>query len=99
MTEEKKKPKDNEIFVGKKEPIVYATAVATLFNKKELKEITVKARGRQNIATAIEGVEMARNKFVNGVEYKKVNIGSEETDNRGGRKVLVTSIEIVLIKK
>ena len=77
----------------------YVTAVVMQFTTKEADEVIVKARGKF-ISRAIDVVEVATKRFLDGkVEVGDIKIGSEEFENQDGRKVRVSTIEIVLKRK
>jgi len=59
----KKSSDSNIIYVGRKPPMNYVLAIVTAFSGAEVKEVTVKARGRA-ITTAVDAVEITRRKFV-----------------------------------
>ena len=65
----------------------YVLAIVTAFSESDVKEATVKARGR-SITTAVDAVEIARRKFVKEMIVDKVAIGTEEMPPKGRRKQL-----------
>ena len=85
------------IYVGRKSPMDYVLAIVTAFNGSDVKEATVKARGR-SITTAVDAVEIARRRFVKEVVVDKVVIGTEEMPPREGETNSrnISSIEITL---
>ena len=93
----KKTSESNIIYVGRKLPMDYVLAIVTAFSGSEVKEITVKARGR-SITTAVDAVEIARRKFVKETKVDKVVIGTEEMPPREGESNVrnISSIEITL---
>ena len=90
--------KDNSIFVGNKPFMNYVTGVAMQFNKGA-EEVIVKARGKF-VSKGVDVAEVARRKFVNdkNVSVKNVTIGSKEFENKEGKIVNVSYIEILLGK-
>jgi len=89
---------DNTIFIGNKAFMNYVTAVVMQFTTKNATEVTVKARGKF-IARAVDVVEIATKRFLEGtVKTKEVRIDSEDFQNKEGKEVRVSIIEIVLIK-
>lgn len=88
--------KDNFVFIGKKGIMSYVMAVVTQFNKGEV-EVVVKARGRA-ISTAVDVAEIARQRFLQDVEVKDIQIATEEMEREEGR-LRVSAIEITLGKK
>ena len=96
MTTETTKPEEHSIFIGGKPFMNYVTGVITQFNNGA-EEVTVKARGKF-IAKAVDVAEIARRKFLSdkNVSVKNVSIGSEEFENKEGKMVNVSILEIAL---
>lgn len=88
----KKRSDDNVIFVGKKPTMSYVLAVMTQFDGS--KEVVVKARGKA-ISRAVDVVEAVRNKFIKDIK-SNVKIGTDEVTDNEGRKLNVSTIEIVV---
>jgi len=76
----------------------YVTGVVIQFSKGA-NEVTVKARGKF-ISKGVDVAEVARRKFLEekDVSVKNVSIGSEEFENKEGKIVNVSVIEIILKK-
>ena len=90
---------DNSIFVGGKPFMNYVTGVVMQFTTKNADQVVVKARGKF-ISRAVDVAEVAAKRFlVDQVEIKDVKIDSEEFENKEGKQVRVSTIEIVLEKK
>ena len=91
---------DNVVFIGAKPFMNYVTSVAMQFTTKNMKEVIVKARGK-SMNRAIDVVEAVRKRFLKdkNIEIKEVKIDSEELENKEGKKMNVSTIEIVLTKK
>lgn len=90
---------DNNIFVGGKPFMNYVTGVVMQFTTKNADEVVVKARGKF-ISRAVDVSEVATKRFLDGqAEVDKVEIDSEEFENKEGKKVRVSTIEITLKKK
>ena len=90
---------DNSIFIGGKPFMNYVTGVVMQFTTKGAEEVTVKARGKF-IARAVDVAEVAAKRFLDEqVEVKGIKIDSEEFQNKEGKDVRVSSIEITLGKK
>ena len=90
---------DNSIFVGTKPFMNYVTAVVMQFTTKNANEIIIKARGKF-ISRAVDISEVATKRFLDGqVEVKNIAINSEEFQNKEGKQVRVSTIEITLGKK
>ena len=89
---------DNIIFVGNKPFMNYVTGVVMQFTTKEASQVHVKARGKF-IARAVDVAEVATRRFLQDqVKIGEVLIGSEEFENKEGKMVRVSTIEIVLGK-
>ncbi len=100
MTEEKGADRgaDNSIFIGGKPFMNYVTGVVMQFTTKEADEVIIKARGKF-ISRAVDVSEVAAKRFLKGtVELKGIAIDSEEFENKEGRQVRVSTIEITLKK-
>ncbi len=74
----------------------YVTGVTMQFNQGA-DIVTVKARGKF-ISKGVDVAEVARRKFLTdkNVTVKNVSIGSEEFENKEGKMVNVSVIEIAL---
>ncbi len=104
MTEETPKQEkkdygpDNNIFIGGKPFMNYVTGVVMQFTTKSANEVIVKARGKF-ISRAVDVSEVAAKRFLEGsVEVKDIKIDSEEFQNKEGKTVRVSTIEITLVK-
>jgi archaea-specific DNA-binding protein len=87
---------DNSIFVGGKPFMNYVTAVVMQFTTKNAEEILIKARGKF-ISRAVDISEVASKRFLEGqIEVKEIRIDSEEFQNKEGKQVRVSTIEIIL---
>ena len=90
---------DNSIFVGGKPFMNYVTGVVMQFTTKNASEVIVKARGKF-ISRAVDIAEVATKRFLDKqATIKDVKIDSEEFENKEGKQVRVSTIEIVLAKK
>ena len=93
--------KENEhtIFVGGKPFMNYVTGVVMQFTTQNAKEVVVKARGKF-ISKAVDVAQVAAKRFLeNQIEIKDIKIDSEEFENKEGKQVRVSTIEITLKKK
>jgi DNA-binding protein len=89
---------DNNIFIGGKPFMNYVTAVVMQFTTKNVPEVVVKARGKF-ISRAVDVAEVASKRFLTGqVGVNNIKIDSEEFQNKEGRDVRVSTIEIALNK-
>ncbi|MDD3263588.1 MAG: DNA-binding protein Alba [Candidatus Nanoarchaeia archaeon] len=87
---------DNAIFVGEKPFMNYVTGVVMQFTTKGASEVIVKARGKF-ISRAVDVIEVCRKRFLEGkVDIKSINLDSEEFENKDGKLVRVSTIEIIL---
>lgn len=87
----------NDVFIGNKRLMDYVTGVLMQLNSGS-KEVTIKARGKY-ITRAVDVAEVVRNRFMKETVIKEIKIGSDEFDGREGKKVRISTIDIVLIKK
>ena len=89
---------DNSIFIGNKPFMNYVTSVVMQFTTKNANEIIIKARGKF-ISRAVDVSEVASKRFLKDqVKVKDIIINSEGFQNREGKDVRVSTIEIVLIR-
>lgn len=95
---EKIKEDDNVIYVGEKPFMNYVTSVVIQFKKR--KEVIIKARGKF-ITRAVDIAEVSKKRFLEDInaEISDVKIDSEEFENKEGKKISVSTIEITLKKK
>ena len=96
---EQKMPDTNSIFIGGKPFMNYVTGVVMQFTTKNADEVTVKARGKF-ISRAVDVSEVASKRFLDGtVAVNGIAIDSEEFENKEGKTVRVSTIEITLVRK
>jgi DNA-binding protein len=89
---------DNSIFIGGKPFMNYVTGVVMQFTTKNEDEVIVKARGKF-ISRAVDVAEVVSKRFLLGqCVVKDIKIDSEEFENKEGRQVRVSTVEIVLGK-
>lgn len=93
------KKDDNIIFIGVKPFMNYITGVAVQFTVKQKNEVIIKARGKY-ISRAVDVAEAIRKRFLKdkNINIKDVKIDSEELENKEGKKIHVSTIEITLAK-
>ncbi|MDP6641954.1 MAG: DNA-binding protein Alba [Candidatus Nanoarchaeia archaeon] len=90
---------DHTVFIGNKPFMNYVTGVVMQFTTQGASEVIIKSRGKF-ISRAVDVAEVAAKRFLEGnVAVKDITINSEEFDNKEGKKVRVSSIEITLGKK
>ena len=94
-----KEGNDNVVFIGSKPFMNYVTSLIVQFTNKKHDEVIVKARGKW-IARAVDVVERVRKRFLKdkNLQIKHVRIDSEEVENREGKKLNISLIEITLGK-
>lgn len=94
-----KEDKDNTIFIGIKPFMNYVTGVVMQFKNKGQNEVIVSARGKF-ISKAVDVVEVARRTFLKeeNIQVKDIKISSEAFENKEGKRIHVSAIEIFLIK-
>jgi len=89
---------DNSIFIGGKPFMNYVTGVVMQFTTKNAQEVIIKARGKF-ISRAVDIAEVSAKRFLEGsVRLKDIKINSEEFQNKEGRQVRVSTIELILEK-
>ncbi len=93
------KTKDNMIFIGGKPFMNYVTGIVMQFTTKGATEVTIKARGKF-ISRAVDVVEVIRKRFLEdqNISIKDIIIDSEGFENKEGKKINVSTIEIILTK-
>lgn len=90
---------ENSVFIGEKPFMNYVTSVVMQFTARGASSVVIKARGKF-ISRAVDVSEVARKRFLeNAVEVRNIAINSEEFENKEGKQVRVSSIEITLAKK
>ena len=90
---------DNTIFIGGKPFMNYVTAVVMQFTAKNVPELVIKARGKF-ISRAVDVAEVASKRFLEDkVNVSNIKIDSEGFQNKEGRDVRVSIMEITLKKK
>ncbi|MDP6457870.1 MAG: DNA-binding protein Alba [Candidatus Bathyarchaeota archaeon] len=89
--------RSNTVFIGRKPVLNYVLACLTLLKSAE-KEVLIKARGR-SISTAVDVVEVTKNRFVNDLKVLDIRIGTERlTSPDRDQPTNVSSIEIKVMK-
>lgn len=93
----RKKSDENIVFIGEKPFMNYVTAVVMQFTTKNANEVVIKARGKF-ISRAVDVAEVTTKKFLeeHNIKVGNIKINSEEFENKEGRKVNVSTIEITL---
>lgn len=84
------------IFIGGKPLMNYVTAVVMQFTTHDAKSVTIRSRGKF-ISRAVDVAEVVRSRFLRDqLNVDSILIGSEEFENKEGRKVRVSTIDLVL---
>ncbi len=85
--------RDNTIYIGRKPAMAYVMATLATFNHNKV--VQIKARGR-SITTAVDVVEITRNRYMIGMEKPEITIGTDQIeDDRGMRNVSTMTITLV----
>lgn len=87
----------NVVYVGRKPPMAYVTAIITSFAGSDVKEVILKARGR-SITTAVDVAEITRRRFMKELNVAKITIGTEEIKQEEGGMRNVSTIEVTLTR-
>ncbi len=94
-----RRDEDHSVFIGGKPFMNYVTGVVMQFTTQNAKEVIIKARGKF-ISRAIDVTEVVRKRFLeNQIDLKDIRVDSEEFENKEGRHVRVSTIELTLAKK
>lgn len=89
----------NTVFVGSRPFMNYVTGVIMQFTTQGASEVKIKARGKF-ISRAVDIVEVASKRFLeNTIGIKDIKIDSEEFENKEGKTVRVSTVEITLSRK
>lgn len=86
----------NIVYIGNKPIMNYCIAIITSLQEKG-DIVTVKARGR-SISTAVDVVEVTKNRFLNDLSIEDIEIGTEQLESTDGRTRSVSSISITVKK-
>jgi DNA-binding protein len=99
-TSEAPKERDNIIYIGEKPFMNYVTGVVTQFKTKNETEVIIKARGKF-ISRAVDVAEASVKRFLKeeNLKIKDIKVNSEEFENKEGKKVNVSTIDIVIVKQ
>lgn len=101
MSDEQRTEKttDNIVFIGGKPFMNYVTGIVMQFTTNKAPEVTIKARGKF-ISKAVDVAEVARKRFLKDLNLtvKEIKIDSEEFENKEGRKVNVSTMDIILLR-
>ena len=99
MEEKQKQKNDNVVFIGNKPFMNYVTGIVMQFTTQNATEVGIKARGKF-ISRAVDVAEVASKRFLESkVGIKNIIVDSEEFENKEGKNVRVSTIEVILAKK
>ena len=99
IVKKERKFEDNIVFIGGKPFMNYVTGVVMQFTTQNAKEMVIKARGKF-ISRAVDVAEVSTRRFLeNTCMISKIGIDSEQFENKEGKQVRVSTIEITLTKK
>jgi archaea-specific DNA-binding protein len=100
MVQKNSQGEENIVFIGMKPFMNYIKSVNKQLSDENTKEIILKARGK-TITRAVDVAEVVKKTFKEDKEIyvKEIKIDSEECENKEGKKVNVSTIEIILKKK
>jgi len=90
---------DHVVFIGSKPFMNYVTGVVMQFTTQNAREVVIKARGKF-ISRCVDVAEVSAKRFLEGaVEIKDIKADSEEFENKEGKTVRVSTLEVTLVKK
>ena len=89
----------NIVFIGSKSLMTYVTSAIIQLTTKNRDEVIIKARGKF-ITKAVDTAEITKNNLSENqkIEIKNIKTNSEEFENKEGRKIKVSTIEITIKK-
>jgi len=89
----------HDVFIGSKPFMNYVTGVVMQFTTQGADKVVVKARGKF-ISRAVDVVEVATKRFLNdAVIVGDIKTDSEDFENREGKQIRVSTIEVTINKK
>ena len=86
----------NVIYIGRKPVHSYCSAIIRILNNYQT--VKLLARGKA-ISTAVDAAEVTRNRYLDGVEVKSIEIGTEVLSSSFGEVRNVSNMTIVLEMK
>ncbi len=90
---------DHTVFIGAKPFMNYVTGVIMQFTTQGAEEVVIKSRGKF-ITRGVDVAEVAAKRFLEGqIEIRDIKVNSEEFENKEGRTVRVSTMEITLVRK
>ena len=99
MIEKIKNNGENSVFIGGKPFMNYVNGVVMQFTTNNADKVTIKSRGKF-ISKAVDVADVSRKKILvnENISVGAVKIGSEEFENKEGKTVNVSILEITLKK-
>lgn len=90
---------NNLVLIGEKPLMNYVKVINNKF-KQGGKELSIRARGKF-ITKAVDVAELVRKKQTTEerIEIKNIKIGTENFENKEGKRISVSKIEIILERK
>ncbi len=89
---------DYAIYIGGKPFMNYVTAVVMQFTAKNANTVVVRSRGKF-ISKAVDVAEVVRSRFLKDqISIEKMDVASEEFQNKEGKTVRVSTLDITLKK-
>jgi DNA-binding protein Alba len=90
---------ENVIFIGSKPFMNYVTGVVLQFTTQKAEEVKITSRGKF-ISKCVDVAEIAMKKFLKelNIKVKEIKIDSQEFENKEGKKVTVSTMDIILSK-
>ena len=98
MSDENSVDRDKGVVcIGNKPLMKYVTAVVVQFNSKDLKKVTIMARGKF-ISKAVDVAEIVRKKFLKekNLAVSEIKIDSEDFTGKDNKPLSVSTLTIVL---
>ncbi len=91
---------DNVMFIGAKPLLSYVTGVVMQFTEKGATDVIIKARGKF-MSKAVDVAEVCTKRFLReqNIEINSIKTDSQEFQNKEGKKVNISTMDIVLVKK
>lgn len=89
------KSEDNTISIGSKPFMNYVNAVVIQFETQ--KEVKLISRGKF-ISKCVDVAEVAVKKFLKNIKVSDIKIDSQEFENKEGKKITVSTMDIILKK-
>ena len=87
----------NTVYIGRRPTMNYVLAVITSYNSSDIKDVTLKARGR-SMKTAVDVAEIVKRRFMKDLKADKITIGTEELPQQEGGTRNVSTMEIILTR-